>query len=88
MEFFVRRHVRVGVVEADDGTDGAEVVFKVVDPGAAVGVGVERVACGVEDETRVEFGGVEFPDLEVTSERGSRSQEWSNKDPTELARRR
>ena len=61
LELAVGREPGVGVVEADDETDGDEVVAEVVHPAAAVGVFGEGIAHGMGDFAFAEVGRLHFP---------------------------
>ena len=63
LKFFVGRQVGILVGETDHIADHHLIVFHVVQEGAAIGAAVQRPACGVDHQTGLVLGGIDFPQL-------------------------
>ena len=61
LEFLVGVEVGIGVAEPDDIADRDQVVFHVIQERAAVGVGVERPAGGMDHQAGLVLLGFDFP---------------------------
>ncbi len=63
LKFLERTHPRIGVIQPDHEADGHLAVFEVVEKPAAVSLGIERPARGVQHQPRLVFVGSHFPEL-------------------------
>src|SRR5688500_2539384 len=63
LEFLERRKVRVGIAQPDHETHGDLALFEVIEERAAVDLGLERPARGVDDQARPVRRGLHLPQL-------------------------
>ncbi|SPB19027.1 hypothetical protein NOV72_06228 [Caballeronia novacaledonica] len=63
LEFLERRQVRIRISQPDDESHHHLIVVHVVEERSAVGVGFERPARGVDDESRLVLDRIDFPQL-------------------------
>ena len=61
LKFFKGRNPRVGVIQAHHHAHCNLIIVQVIEKRSAVGVRIERPACGVHNEARFGLGWIDFP---------------------------
>ncbi len=63
LEFLIRRQIRIFIAKTNHITDRDLIVFHVVQKRTAVGIGIQRPAGSVNNQTRLMHLGIDFPQL-------------------------